>query len=75
MLLRFLHALASNTTPLLAGQGVGGVTIRAPVALDVVAAGAIGVSTFAANRADFAAFLTILDGLCAASLRILEGLR
>lgn len=74
MLLRFLHALASNTTPLLAGQGVGGVTIRAPVAFDVVAAGAISIGAFAADRPDFASGLTILDCLGATRFGVLDGL-
>lgn len=74
MLLRFLHALASNTTPLLAGQGVGGVTIRAPVALDVVAAGAVSIGAFAADRPDFASGLTILDCLGATRFGVLDGL-
>lgn len=69
-----LHAFAPNTAPLFTGQGVGGVTIRAPVALDVVAAGAISVGAFAADRPDFASGLTILDCLGAPRFRILDGL-
>ena len=69
-----LHAFASNTAPLFTGQRVGGVTIRAPVALDVVAAGAVGVGAFAADRPDFASGLTILDCLGAPRFRILDGL-
>ena len=69
-----LHAFASDTAPLLAGQGVGRVTIRAPVALDVVAAGAVSIGAFAADRPDFASGLTILDCLGATRFRIFDGL-
>ena len=69
-----LHALAPNTAPLLAGQGVGGVAIRAPVPFDVVAAGAISIGAFASDRPNFASGLTILDCLGAPRFRILDGL-
>ena len=69
-----LYAFAALTTPCLARQAIRRIWVRFPVALDLGAAGTVGVGTGAANGSDLAAFLTVFDGLGAASLGVLDGL-
>ena len=70
----FLHAFATLTRPCLPRQPIRRIRVRFPVALDLGAAGTVGVSARAANGSNFAAFLTVFDGLGAASLGIFDGL-
>lgn len=69
-----LHAFAALTTPCFARQPIRRIRVRFPVAFDLGTAGAVGVSTGAADGSDLAAFLTVFDGLGAASLGVLDGL-
>ena len=67
-----LYAFASDTTPCFPRKPVGRIRVRFPVAFDLGAASTGGVSTGAANGSDLAAFLTVFDGLGAASLGVLD---
>lgn len=63
-----LHAAAAHAAPLAAAEVVRAVGILAPVSLNGIAAGAIGIRTCAANGADGAALLPVFHGLLAAAL-------
>lgn len=69
-----LYAFTALTRPGFPRQPIRRIRVRFPVTLDLGAAGTVGVSARAANGSDLAAFLTVFDGLCAASLGILDGL-
>lgn len=68
-----LYAFASLAAPFLARQGIWRIAVGTPVALDFVAASAVGISTLASNGADFAAGLTVFHGLGASGFGVLDG--
>jgi hypothetical protein len=75
MVLFLLHAFRSRTSPFFTRQGIWRIWIGAPVACNVVAASTIRISTLAANRSNFAAFLAVFYRLFTASIRILDRFR
>ena len=68
------YTFTADARPCFPRKPIWRVRVRFPIAFDLGAASTIGVGTRAANGSNFAAFLTVFDGFCAASLGIFDGL-